>query len=103
MSYLYAYVCCCYKLDCSIALLSLGLSHNRIDDDGAKELADMLRENRTLESLSLSANDIGEEGGTTLIAALTQNTGLRTLMLAEVSYRMQYGHWAMQYGYQAMQ
>lgn len=69
----------------SIALISLGLSHNRIGDDGAEALAEMLRENNTLESLSLSANDIGGEGGDKIIAALTQNTSLRSLMLAEVS------------------
>lgn len=65
-------------------LKSIGLSHNRIGDEGAQAIADMLRNNSSLEKLSLSANDITDEGGEPLIGSLTQNTSLMTLLLAQV-------------------
>ena len=89
------YCLCTTKLNTSIyflflfflVLTSMGLSHNRIGDEGAQAIADMLRNNSSLEKLSLSANDITDEGGEPLIAALTQNTSLTTLLLAQVTTR----------------
>lgn len=65
-------------------LTSLGLSHNRIGDNGALALADCLRSNRSLQSLVLSHNEIGIKGAETLVASLTQNRTLKALYLASV-------------------
>jgi len=43
-------------------LTALNLSYNRIDDEGAKHLAQGLRMNRSLMTLSLASNQIGDEG-----------------------------------------
>ena len=69
-----------------LELLSLGLSCNKIGDEGAKALAEMLRNNQTIENLSLSSNQIGPDGGETLIASLCDNTTLSKLLLAQVQY-----------------
>ena len=66
-------------------MTSLGLSHNKISDEGAKALAEMLRNNQTLENLSLAGNRIGNDGGETLVASLCDNTTLSKLLLAQVN------------------
>ena len=43
-------------------LTSLNLYSNRIGVDGARALADALKENRTLSSLNLDGNRIGDDG-----------------------------------------
>lgn len=43
-------------------LLSLDLSSNHITDEGAEQLANVLRINRTILSLCLSGNRIGDNG-----------------------------------------
>ena len=42
------------------SLQSLNLSSNRIDDDGAKEIAYALNHNTSLKSLNLRYNKIGD-------------------------------------------
>lgn len=68
-----------------LELKSLGLSYNKIGDEGAISFAEMLRNNNTLENLSLSGNQISTKGGETLIASLCQNNSLSTLLLSQVS------------------
>ena len=72
-------------LDISLGLLSLGLADNRISDEGASSLADLLRQTDCLQRLVLSGNDIHDEGGSKLVAALSQNRSLKGLYLAGVS------------------
>ena len=68
-----------------VELLSLGLADNRIGDEGALALADLLRQSDTLQRLVLSGNEIGDEGGSKLVASLSQNCSLKGLYLAGVS------------------
>ena len=63
-------------------LRSLGLADNRIGDEGAQSLSDLVRHNGTLEKLVLSNNHIRDVGAGQLIAALTQNSSLKALYLA---------------------
>lgn len=63
----------------------MGLADNRIGDNGATALAELLRYTDTLQKLVLSGNDIHDEGGGTLVASLSQNTSLTGLYLAGVS------------------
>lgn len=51
-------------------LIALDLSSNRITDEGAKSLAEILRTNRRLSYLSLMNNVIGDEGATALLDTL---------------------------------
>lgn len=55
----------------SSKLVALDLSSNRITDEGAKSLAEVLRINRRLSYLSLMNNMIGDEGATALLDTLT--------------------------------
>ena len=68
-------------------LLKLGLADNRISDNGASALAELVRCTDTLQTLTLSGNEIRDRGGTILVASLTQNTSLQALYLAGVSDR----------------
>ena len=61
---------------------SLGLADNRIGDEGAQNLSDLVRHNGTLEKLVLSNNHIRDVGAGQLIAALSQNSSLKALYLA---------------------
>lgn len=51
-------------------LTALNLSYNRIDDEGAKHLAQGLRMNRSLMTLSLASNQIGDEGCLAVVGSL---------------------------------
>jgi Ran GTPase-activating protein (RanGAP) involved in mRNA processing and transport len=62
-------------------LTTLDLGWNRIGDEGATELASMLRANATLTTLDLSGNRIGDEGATELASMLGANTTLAKLNL----------------------
>merc|ERR1739842_8047 len=53
------------------ALQILNLSSNRIDDQGAKNLAEGLKLNRNLISLNLGKNEIGDAGAKDITASLT--------------------------------
>ncbi|XP_070183348.1 leucine-rich repeat-containing protein 71-like isoform X2 [Littorina saxatilis] len=53
-------------------LLSLNLSGNHIDDEGAEYIARGLKMNRSLLSLSLNSNKIGDKGATKIAEALSR-------------------------------
>ncbi|KJE97284.1 hypothetical protein CAOG_07718 [Capsaspora owczarzaki ATCC 30864] len=57
------------------------LSGHRIDDAGAKVIAEALKSNRTLTSIDLSANQIGFDGGQAIAEALKSNGTLTALNL----------------------
>eukprot|EP00571_Detonula_confervacea_P009813 CAMPEP_0172300584 /NCGR_PEP_ID=MMETSP1058-20130122/2642_1 /TAXON_ID=83371 /ORGANISM="Detonula confervacea, Strain CCMP 353" /LENGTH=268 /DNA_ID=CAMNT_0013010407 /DNA_START=442 /DNA_END=1245 /DNA_ORIENTATION=- len=59
----------------------LSLHGNNIDDEGARELADALKENNILVYLDLESNKIGDEGARSLADALTGNKTLTYLYL----------------------
>lgn len=62
-------------------LRTLNLACNDIGDPFAKDVADFLRGNNSLQELGLWSNDIGDEGATALAEALTVNTTLKRLNL----------------------
>ena len=77
-------------------LTSLDLSFNAIGDDGAQDLAKMLRTNKHLTWMDLSGNDIGQRGASALMASICmaqeargdekpsgERPPLRTLLLDE--------------------
>jgi len=55
------------------------LGYNRIDDAGAKELAQALASNQTLTSMYLGYNHLGDASAKELIQALASNQTLTTL------------------------
>ncbi|CEO98351.1 hypothetical protein PBRA_006465 [Plasmodiophora brassicae] len=59
----------------------LDLSHNRISNDGAVKLAEMLTHDSVLISLNLADNCISGEGGAALGHALSKNATLQELSL----------------------
>ena len=61
----------------------LSLFGERIGDEGAKQLAEALRNNRRLRTLDLWSNDIGPKGAAALAAALAVNNKLDKLYLNE--------------------
>ena len=63
------------------SLAQLNLSHNHICDEGAKYLADFLKENRTLTQLYLYNNNIGVEGAKYIAESLKINNTLTQLDL----------------------
>ena len=62
-------------------LTHLDLSHNYIDDDGAKAIASFLLTNNSLRSLYLNNNNIGDDGIMALASALYKNTVLTNILL----------------------
>jgi hypothetical protein len=64
-------------------ITTLDLSHNTIDDEGARALADALKTNTTISTLDLRDNDIGDQGARTLSDALKTNTTISTLDLSD--------------------
>lgn len=62
-------------------LRTLNLACNDIGDSFAKDIADFLRNNSSLQELNLWSNDIGDEGATVLAEALTVNATLKKLNL----------------------
>eukprot|EP01125_Pyxidicula_operculata_P021013 TRINITY_DN7933_c0_g1_i1.p1 TRINITY_DN7933_c0_g1~~TRINITY_DN7933_c0_g1_i1.p1 ORF type:complete len:326 (-),score=36.54 TRINITY_DN7933_c0_g1_i1:33-896(-) len=63
-------------------IANLKLSSARIDDLGAKKIAEGLKNNFTLTELNLSRNRIGEEGVKCLSEALKTNNSITTLDLS---------------------
>merc|ERR1740138_1451717 len=51
-------------------------------DEGAKEVADLLKENQTIKSLHLSTNNISDEGVTHIAEALKSNTCVEEINLS---------------------
>ena len=64
-------------------LKKLFLSWNDIVDDGAKQIADALKDNKSLESLVLSKNNIGSDGAKMIADALKINQTLTLLDMNE--------------------
>jgi hypothetical protein len=62
-------------------LVKLDLSVNNIGDDGAKQIADALKDNRSLKHLCLLDNKIGDDGAKAIADALKDNHSLKTLDL----------------------
>ena len=60
-------------------LEKLYLGFNRIGDDGAILLAQMLEENTTLKHLSVEKNDIGNSGARAFLAALETNETIQDI------------------------
>jgi Ran GTPase-activating protein (RanGAP) involved in mRNA processing and transport len=69
------------------SLKTLNLAGNRILDDGAKAIADVLPSNSTLTSLNLEYNDITSVGIESVSQALMQNVSLQELSLASNDLR----------------
>ena len=69
------------ELSCTY-IEELGISANRIGDDGAKALATGLAHNTVLLKLDLSDNSIGGDGAKALLDALQNNTTLLELNLS---------------------
>lgn len=63
------------------SLRTLKLTANKVDDSGAKLLAEMLRSNTSLVSLNLAFNNIGDLGLSQMGEALKLNSSLRSLHL----------------------
>ncbi|XP_077550929.1 uncharacterized protein LOC144164306 [Haemaphysalis longicornis] len=64
-------------------LRALRLNGADIEDSFAKEVADFLRGNDSLQELSLWCSDIGDEGAMVIAEALTANSTLKTLNLTQ--------------------
>ena len=64
-------------------LVRLDLSCNIIGDDGAKQIADALKVNLSLEKLVLSQNNIGDDGAKQFADAVKVNQSLKTLDLSD--------------------
>lgn len=63
-------------------LLALSLDDNHIHDDGVEHLACGMLKNNTIERLSLSANNIGERGARALAESLQLNNQVKILNLS---------------------
>ena len=63
------------------SLQTLDLSENCISDDGAKQIADALKVNHSLKTLDLTYNDIGDGGAEAIADALNVNNSLEILRL----------------------
>ena len=63
-------------------LQQLNVSHNSIGHGGATALVEILKENRTLQQLTVSSNFIGDEGATTLAEMLKENRTLQQLNIS---------------------
>eukprot|EP01132_Coremiostelium_polycephalum_P006134 gene6134-7642_t len=59
-------------------LTSLGLSNNKLNNDNAQTLAQMLQINSTLEVLDLSSNIIDEDGALYLLNSLEKSNGINS-------------------------
>ncbi|CAJ1016240.1 putative Leucine Rich repeat [Leishmania utingensis] len=70
-------VCCAEALaaalSCNRRYSVLDLSGNRLRDDGARFIAQLIKRNRTLVHIDVASNDIGHVGGVLLARALLEN------------------------------
>lgn len=92
--------CCCLYIGTSGAkdianalknnktLKILELSANQICDDGAKDIANALKNNKTLKTLELNGNQISDEGAKYIAEFLKENSALTKLGLGgnEIGY-----------------
>jgi len=63
----------------------LALSHNRIDEDSAKAIAEMIKKNKVLTELDLDASEMSPESLNIILEAAKQNTTLKTLNLMAIT------------------
>ncbi|WP_342269486.1 leucine-rich repeat domain-containing protein [Rickettsia endosymbiont of Orchestes rusci] len=68
------------KINNSITQLSLSSNH-QIEDEGAKALAELLKKNNSITQLNLCFNRIGDEGAKALAEALKINNSISQLSL----------------------
>ena len=59
------------------------MSGNKIDDQGAKYIADMVTDNKTLQVISLANNHIGDKGAQRIANSLVVNTSIRFIWLID--------------------
>jgi Ran GTPase-activating protein (RanGAP) involved in mRNA processing and transport len=71
------------KLIAQTKLLSLNLQGNAIEIDGAKAIADSIKENISLEYINLNYNNIQTDGILQIIHVLFVNKNLRALHIAD--------------------
>ena len=64
-------------------LLSLDLSFNAVQTEGAEVLAEAIKVNKTLQELNLRQNQIGPVGGEYIVNAMEFNHSLHVLCLAD--------------------
>jgi hypothetical protein len=64
-----------------LQLMTLDLSGNNIDDDGAKMIANALIYNNSLKTLYMSSNNIANDGAKAMADALKGNHSLESLIL----------------------
>ena len=64
-----------------LQLMTLDLSGNNIDDDGAKMIANALIDNNSLKTLYLSSNNIASDGAKAIADAIKGNHCLESLIL----------------------
>ena len=65
------------KKNYTLQILDLGFNNNSIGDEGARCIADMLADNKSLQVIYLNHNNIGDQGVQSLAASLIVNTGIR--------------------------
>ncbi|CAE7783032.1 Nlrc3 [Symbiodinium sp. CCMP2456] len=65
----------------NVALMSLNLDGNHVEDTGAAAIAEALRVNGTVTHLSLAENDLGDAGAVALAKALEVNTSVTHVSL----------------------
>ena len=68
-----------------VRITKLVMFKNSITDRGATTLAEMLKENTTLQQLNISNNSIGDGGATALAEILKENTTLQQLNISNNS------------------
>ena len=67
----------------SPTLAALKLWHNRIGDEGARAIVDLIKANSRIATIDLRSNDLKSTGGTRLAAALPRMTQLKELCLQD--------------------
>jgi hypothetical protein len=72
-----------YILSKNKCIQELNLSNTGLDDDGVNEIAEGIKESRTLVSLNLSSNHFGEIGAERLRLALEQNDSIKQIDLSQ--------------------
>jgi Ran GTPase-activating protein (RanGAP) involved in mRNA processing and transport len=77
----------CKALHNNESITTLALSYNRIDDNGAYCLSDMLRRNNTILKVHLGANRFTHTGAAFLSVALARNSSLHFLDLSRNQLR----------------
>ena len=65
------------------SLTELELVKSSIGEDGACQLAQVLRDNSTVRMLQLPYNPLGERGAKALVESLTHNTSVKRLGLPQ--------------------